>query len=622
MSAYASAKKFLVRLAILLGLALSAAVLAPLPAHAAVEDQIDSFSAEYIVNPSGTTSVTETIVWRFGDQSGRHGIDRQFVTREQWNDEQDAVYEYKNIDVTSPDRGVSTQTDTSTATNNGGRGENMRLRIGDPNRTIRADTATYVITYDVVGAIRSPKNVDQLFWDVTGNFESSPPIEQTSVTVSVPGGVTQAACYVGAVQSKDECASSKVIGGVATFTANRLAPGEGLTVVAGIAAGAVADNTPTLVERGDRLSGSEKTGIAALGGVTVLSAIAAPLFGRRWWNKNGRDERYIGLPPGTVPLSGSQDSAPVGVSDPDITIPVAFSPPKISVAAAGFLIDGQIDTVETTATIVDLAARGVLRIEAPSPNDVSATLLDPSRATAKHEVTLLTDIFEGQPPGATARLTGRGELATAHTNLARDVRAEVERNGLFLRTSTGGLMAKLGILPFVAAVFLFGSGNAAIIGLLLLPIIPIIITVAVIRSKMKRGKRSAQGRALTDQIEGFRTYLATAEANQLRFEEGEDIFSRYLPWAIIFDLTDRWAKICQDLVAAGRIPDVAPSWYYGNVHWTMFNYAMMSSALSGASAPVPPPSSSGAGTGFGGGSGFGGGGFSGGGGGGGGFGSW
>lgn len=621
MKAQTSAKKFLVRLTLLLGLALSAAVLAPLPAHAA-DEQIDSLTAEYIVNESGVTSVTETVVFRFGDNSGRRGIERKFVTREQWNDDQDAVFEYKNFDVTTPDRGVSTQTQITKTEINDGRGENTVLRIGDPDRTIRSDTATYVITYDVVGALRSESDTDQLYWDVTGNFPDSPPIEQTSVTVSVPQGVTQAACFVGAVQSDEACANSAVSDGVATFEANRLTPGEGLTIVAGIADGAVADNTPTLVERGDRLSASEKTGIAALGGVTVLSAIAAPLFGRRWWNKNGRDERYIGLPPGTVPLSAEKGSAPVGISDPDITIPVAFSPPKISVASAGFLIDGQIDTVETTATIVDLAARGVLRIEAPSPNDVSATLLDPTRAKAKHEVTLLTDIFEGQPPGATAQLTGRGELATAHENLSRDIRAEVERNGLFLRTSTGGLLAKLGILPFVAAMILFGSGNAAIIGLVLVPLIPIIITVAVIRSKMKRGKRSAQGRALTDQIEGFRTYLATAEANQLKFEEGEDIFSRYLPWAIIFDLTDRWSKICQDLIAAGRIPDVSPSWYYGNVHWTMFNYAMMSSALSNASTPVPPPSTSGAGTGFGGGSGFGGGGFSGGGGGGGGFGSW
>ena len=51
---------------------------------------------------------------------------------------------------------------------------------------------------------------------------------------------------------------------------------------------------------------------------------------------------------------------------------------------------------------------------------------------------------------------------------------------------------------------------------------------------------------------GFRRYLATAEANQLRFEEGEDIFSRYLPYAIVFGLADRWARVFSELAAQGR----------------------------------------------------------------------
>ncbi|HEX5908629.1 MAG TPA: hypothetical protein VFY56_16555 [Propionibacteriaceae bacterium] len=67
--------------------------------------------------------------------------------------------------------------------------------------------------------------------------------------------------------------------------------------------------------------------------------------------------------------------------------------------------------------------------------------------------------------------------------------------------------------------------------LLLIPLLPIIITLvtlAVIRAKLKRGQRTAEERAVCDQVEGFKTYLATAEADQLKFEEGEDIFSKYL----------------------------------------------------------------------------------------------
>jgi uncharacterized membrane protein YgcG len=155
----------------------------------------------------------------------------------------------------------------------------------------------------------------------------------------------------------------------------------------------------------------------------------------------------------------------------------------------------------------------------------------------------------------------------------------------------------------------------------LIPLLPIIITFAVIRTKLKRGQRTALGRAVCDQVEGFRTYLSTAEADQLKFEEGEDIFSKYLPWAIIFELADRWAKICGDLVAMGRLPNVTPYWYIGNYQMAAFNTAFLTSSLTSAATPVASSSGAG-GTGFGGGSAFGGGGFSGGGGGGGGSGSW
>ncbi len=43
---------------------------------------------------------------------------------------------------------------------------------------------------------------------------------------------------------------------------------------------------------------------------------------------------------------------------------------------------------------------------------------------------------------------------------------------------------------------------------------------------------------------------------------GEDLFSRYLPYAIVFGLTERWAGVFGDLAARGeRVPE--PAWYHG-----------------------------------------------------------
>ena len=86
-----------------------------------------------------------------------------------------------------------------------------------------------------------------------------------------------------------------------------------------------------------------------------------------WWRKNGRDQRYAGLPPGMVPLAGQE--AQIVPNDPDIPIPVAFSPPRIPVAEAGLLIDGQVDSRETAATIIDLAVRGAVKVQSTGEDD-------------------------------------------------------------------------------------------------------------------------------------------------------------------------------------------------------------------------------------------------------------
>ncbi len=60
--------------------------------------------------------------------------------------------------------------------------------------------------------------------------------------------------------------------------------------------------------------------------------------------------------------------------------------------------------------------------------------------------------------------------------------------------------------------------------------------------------------------------------DQLRWEEGQDIFSQYLPYAIAFGCAERWAGIFAELAARGA-PVPEPAWYGG---YYMHNYLMWS----------------------------------------------
>jgi uncharacterized protein (TIGR04222 family) len=589
----------------------------PTPAYAA-DNEIDSFMINYDMESSGVLKVKETITWRFGSNSGRHGIQRDLVIREpDPNSDQDFVYGISNINVTSPDDYVATQFSSKTTESQGGREAELNVRIGDPNQTISAATATYVISYDVTGAMRSFNGYDEFFWDGPGF--GNPLIKEVKITTMVPGGAQDATCFVGPPRSTTACQTMKFTkGGEATFGQTNVAPGESVSVGVKITPGLVADNKPHMEPNGSKLSPAERVGAIALAAVTLLITVGAPIVGMVWWRKNGRDQRYADLAPGTVPVAGEESR--IVPNDPDIPIPVAFYPPRIPVAEAGLLIDGQVDTRETAATIIDLAVRGALTVQSYGKEDFQVTLVDPDKAAAPHEMVLLTALFDGEPPGTVKDLSAPGSMANAHEQMRDSVRNQVASRGWFRKVPSAAATSGFGFGLIAIGIFVsFAVGFWLL--LLLIPLLPIVITFAVIRSKLKRGQRTADGRAVCDQVEGFRTYLATAEADQLKFEEGEDIFSKYLPWAIIFELADRWAKICGDLVAMGRLPNETPYWYIGNYQMAAFNTLFLTSSLTSAATPVASSSGAG-GTGFGGGSSFGGGGFSGGGGGGGGSGSW
>ena len=117
----------------------------------------------------------------------------------------------------------------------------------------------------------------------------------------------------------------------------------------------------------------------------------------------------------------------------------------------------------------------------------------------------------------------------------------------------------------------------------------------------------------------FRRYLATAEAGQIRFEEGEDVFSKYLPYAIVFGEADRWAKVFATLATAGGAAAVAPTvaWYTSPHAWTYASFGESVNSFSVTTAGSISAAAASSSSGFGGGGGgFSGGGFGGGGGGG------
>ncbi|MFF0341228.1 DUF2207 domain-containing protein [Kribbella sp. NPDC004875] len=597
-------------------------------------DEIRNFTINYTVTPEGVLKVEERIAYHFAD-AGRHGIYRDLVVREPYKDDdsKDQKYEVSNIEVSSPSGAPSRFTE-ETFTEKNGRHANLQIKIGDPNDTVKGYDATYVIKYDVRGALRHFADHSELYWDATGSAWSAT-IDQVTVNVEVPQGVTQVDCFSGSAGSTGTCSQKSVVGGKGVFGESNLERAQQLTIVAGITAGAVQNDAPIVVDPPTWLERNGLSWLSVIGaGIVSVAAIVVAWLYARFGNK---DQRFAGMPPGTFPPDGASVE-PVKDELSEDQIPVAFAPPRIPVAEGGLLIDAKATTVETAATLIDMAVRGGVRID-NTGDEQKAVLLNPAAATAPHEQALMSGLFPTLQPGSEVTLkrgaVGENTMRNAHTAMIKALRDQVKARQWYQRMPRAGggsvfkngfscaCMSMIGI--WVVGAGLFGTvasaatgglGRAVVVAIPVIAVIVALITWIVIRG---RGQRNPAGRAVTDQLVGFRKYLATAEADQLRFEEGEDIFSKYLPWAIAFGIADRWQKTCEQLVAAGRLtPD--PYWYVGPSYYTSgWTAGAVSSTVAHSFDPPPTPSSSGGGggssSGFSGGS-------SGGGGGGGGGGSW
>ncbi len=378
------------------GLVLAGSAVPSQAATVGSTDVIDSMQFTYEVTPDGVLKVRERIVYRFLPAADRHGIIRDLITREVYADDKskDQEYQISNVRVSSLSGDSAEFTQTVMKANHD-RDQSLRIKIGAADRTVKGPTATYVLEYDVRGALRHFADRSELYWDATGTLTGAV-TRNVSVEVTVPQGVQRVTCFAGAQSISTPCDRATVTAGIGIYSQAELPPRRGLTVVAAIQAGAVRNDSPIVVDAPGLLqrNGLTVPGLAGAGFVTFGAILAAVLY-----RKNGnKDLRFAGLPPGTFP---PDDGAAQEVKNDlkDDQVPVAFSPPRIPVAEGGLLIDSKANTTETAATLIDLAVRGAVRID-NTGSDQTAVLLDPSRATVPHEQYLLQGLFPSLEPGS------------------------------------------------------------------------------------------------------------------------------------------------------------------------------------------------------------------------------
>ena len=580
------------------------------PAHADESAPITKYHIDATLTPEGTTEVTIDMVMDFSQKRGRGPI-FSFPERQRDGANPDEWYALpmSDIRVSSP----SGARDDAVVDREDG---NVLLQVGEEN-TFYSEPQSYIVQYTVEGLIVSDQpqsGLDEFSWNAIGAATASR-ISDVQVTVNGPADVSDTACFYG--RSYEETCSANSTGTTATYAIDQLSPGSPVEVVAGFPAGTFGGveqiktrrvHAGNMFELNPATGGA--TGVLGLGAVLALVAI---------FRRHGRDEVYVGLTPGVVPKKG--DKVRVGKKSGKQNVAVAFQPPKNTrPGEIGTLIDATADNVDISATLVDLAVRGHMRISDTGNNDHFLTRTGrQADGLEKYEAKLLDRIFKSGDEVRISDLKDQ-QYAGVQDKTKSDLYSRVVTRKWFKSNPATAQLAPiaLGALSIAAAVGIGLLATQFGWGLVALPFL--VLGLGLIFMSGRFRTRTALGSAVLAETKGFELYLRTAEANQIKFEEGIDVFSRYLPYAMVFGVADRWAKVFAELGAMGQYePNL--SWYYGaNLYNSYafatalgnmshgFSNAMAQASAAAAAANVQGATGSSSGfSGFSGGGGFGGG---------------
>lgn len=499
------------------------------------DEKIISFDSQITITKQNKAEITETIKYDLGS-TPHHGIYRDIPI--DYHDGKDNYYITAKYIGTTDGKGNTVQAETSES------GGNYRIRLGDSNDDSLTGVHNYIIKYELSPIITKKASKPFLNIDAIGTGWAVP-IEKatTEIKTSDKSELSNVTCFYGSQGSTTQCVD--IIDGplsMRRYSASNLTPYQGMTINANLPDGYVDHyliaNQQRPTDWWGIIAGSWWV-ILIMGGILIAGTIGF----LRWWRARARRKKQI--------------------------VVAQYEPPtSMNSAEIGLLEDDSADTVEVTATVIDLAVRGYLKITQKEKtglggifggNEYVLTALKPAKDLSTIEATLYKAFFAS---GSEVKLNDldKSDMASAVKSFKKLVKSSLEDKGFY--DKRGGILQK---------------GNLTDAG--------------------------AKEWALVD---GFKLYLNVVEKDRLAFTDAPkktpERFNKLLPYAVALGVEKQWAKQFEGI-------DVSPAtrWYTGS-NIAMFSAADLASDLSsGFSSAVSSNSSVSSGGGSAGG-GFGGGG--------------
>jgi uncharacterized membrane protein YgcG len=491
---------------------------------------LSRFDVELQVLSGGDLLVTETVSPRF--EGAWNGIERLIPI--EYRTPQGFNYSLLLERVT-----VTNEQGTPLKFESGRERHYRSFRIWIPGATDA--TRTFVLKYLVRNGLKFFEDHDELYWNVTGD-EWDVPIEQASVRIILPPQATgvRAQAFTGAYGAREQAATVTIIGSGIEMTMTRpLGFREGLTAVVGWDKGLV--RAPTVLDQ-TRMTLVSNWPL----GIPLL------IFGLmyRLWSTRGKDPR---LRP----------------------IAVMYEPPdRLTPAEVGTLVDESPDSRDITATLVDLAVRGYLRITERkaehllglwSSLDYLFQRTKPRQdweGLAAFERLLLEALFKDSEGDEVLLSSLENRFYTSLPGI-RDAMFNSLLTRKYYRQRpdrvkqgylVGGIAVGM-LLTIVLAALADRWGMAPLTALAagLLSGVIVVGFGRIMPARTQQGARALEG------VLGFEEFLTRVEGDRFdRIIKTPELFEKFLPYAMALGVEKNWARAFESIVMT------APAWYQGS----------------------------------------------------------
>ena len=517
-------------------------VVGPQANQAYAEGTATTFVADADVSPEGVLKVSQTLT--FANPVPAQ-VSQRFETQRNLIGDRRQVFTMTDFAARAGGQDLAVEVET--------RGRFTTVAIATNGAT------SVTLDYTVSGAVVNTETGTALQWRLLQGLSAQ--VTSFDATVAIPGAFTFIDCVAGGPNTQVPCTYSAAgtdAGQLPTFRDGPRGEGEVVEITIGFPPGAVASSeNVSFVWTIARAFSASPLPLGLALGLLVLGGIGLFLLHRR----AGSDAAAGGA------ATRVAEFVPTGRGQSEFRVIGDIRPGHV-----GTVADERVDPIDISATIVDLAVRGHLRItELPRTSQFAPTEWEISRVSGDtagllpFEVALL-DGLTGNGPSRVSELPRRVSevVADVQDKLYDDVvshgwyerRPDATRNR-WTGTAITVLFVAVALTILLAAFTTFGLVGLALIALAL----------GLVFVAQEMPARTQRGAALLGGLGALRSELMSYPTDQMPPGRELSELSEVLPYAVVLGGSDRWldAIVATDDDAEADPTDL--SWYHGPQDW-------------------------------------------------------